>query len=60
MKVLAGGVIFILSLLQSCFHFPDAFAGQFDGVSRVCDAVENGVSDSRVPDGVIPVSYRQL
>ena len=39
MKVLAGGVIFILSLLQSCFHFPDAFAGQFDGVSRVCYSV---------------------
>ena len=42
------------------FDFPHTFTGQFDWVCRVYNPVKYRIRHGRIPDGVIPVGYRDL
>jgi hypothetical protein len=40
--------------------FPQGFPGEVEGVGVVDQAVEDGIGQGRIAQGVVPVGHRQL
>ncbi len=50
----SGGALFVKPGAFS-FGLADAFTGQIEAVRVVHEAVQNGIGDGRIGDGVMPV-----